>query len=144
MSPITHLTKAAPYAKHRPAMKTIALMTAAALALTLSACKNEPKVIDSTSPDPMASQLANAPAVELPPVMVGSVSFRCKDNSLVNVDFFKGDTQANLLFPKSDSPIILKAANEGDPLTGEGYTMTGDQHKITLSTPDKGEITCTH
>lgn len=126
-------------------MKIPHLMTAAALALTLGACqKNKPQVIDTTGPDPMASQLANAPAVQLPPAMVASVTFRCKDNSLVYVDFFKGNTEAHVRMNKGDTPIILKADKDGDPLTGNGYTMTGDQDKITLTEPGKSPLDCHH
>ncbi|MGN6374560.1 MAG: hypothetical protein ACTHMG_03295 [Sphingomonas sp.] len=127
-------------------MKSLPLMTAAvALTLTLGAChKKQPQVIDTTSPDPMASQLANAAPVKLPPAMTASVTFRCKDNSLVYVDFFKGNTEAHLHLKKGDTPIILTADEDGDPLTGNGYKMTGDQDKITLTTPDKGTLDCHH
>jgi hypothetical protein len=126
-------------------MKSLPLMmTAAALALSLGACQqNKPQVVDTTSPDPMASQLANAAPVELPPSMIATVSFRCKDNSLVSVDFFKGNTQANL-HPKNGPTVVLKAAKDGDPLTGNGYTMTGNQDKITLTEPGKGPLECHH
>jgi hypothetical protein len=127
-------------------MKSLPLMTAAAaLALTLGACqKSQPEVIDTTAPDPMASRLANAAPVELPPSITASVSFRCKDNSLVYVDFFKGNTQANLHLEKGSTPIILKAAQDGEPLTGNGYTLTGDQDKITLTEPGKAPLDCHH
>lgn len=126
-------------------MKSIPLMTAAALALVLGACqKKQPEVIDTTAPDPMASQLANAAPVELPPAMVASVSFRCKDNSLVYVDFFKGNTQANLHLERGNTPIVLKAAADGEPLTGNGYTLTGDQDQISLTKPGGAALSCHH
>jgi hypothetical protein len=127
-------------------MKSLPLMTAAAaLAFTLGACqKSQPEVIDTTAPDPMASKLANAAPVELPPAITATVSFRCKDNSLVSVDFFKGNTQANLHLKKGETPIILKADKDGDPLTGNGYTLTGNQDKITLTEPGKGPLECHH
>jgi len=127
-------------------MKSLPLMTAAAaLALSLGACqKKQPEVIDTTAPDPMASQLANAAPVALPPAMVASVTFRCKDNSLAYVDFFKGNTQANLKFKKTDTPIVLKADKDGDPLTADGYTLTGTQDEITLIKPDGTKLDCHH
>lgn len=127
-------------------MKSLPLMTAAAaLALSLGACqKKQPEVIDTTAPDPMASQLANAAPVELPPSITASVSFRCKDNSLAYVDFFKGNTQALLRFKKGESPIVLKAATDGDPLTGDGYTLTGTQDEISLIKPDGTKLDCHH
>jgi hypothetical protein len=126
-------------------MKSFTLMTAAALALTLGACqKNQPEVIDTTSPDPMASKLANAAPVELPPAMVATVPFRCKDNSVVTVDFFKGNTQANLRMKKGDQSIVLKADKDGDPLKADGYSMTGNQDNITLTKPDGSTLSCHH
>lgn len=126
-------------------MKSLTLMIAAALALTLGACqKSQPEVIDTSGPDPMASQLANAAPVELPPAMVASVSFRCKDNSLAMVDFFKDDTQANLRFNKGDTPVVLKADKSGDPLVGGGYTLKGNQDNVSLTKPDGTTLSCHH
>ena len=127
-----------------PAMKALTLIAAAALTLSLAACNNnKPQVVDTTSPDPMASQLANAAPVALPPSMIATVSFRCKDNSLASVDFFKGNTQANLHIGK-DPVVVLKADKDGDPLTGSGYTMTGDQDNITLTKPGGSALSCHH
>jgi len=121
------------------------MTAAAALALSLGACqKKQPEVIDTTAPDPMASQLANAAPVELPPAMTASITFRCKDNSLTYVDFFKGNTQANLHLQKGSTPIVLKAAKDGDPLTGNGYTLTGNQDAIKLTKPDGTTLDCHH
>ena len=112
---------------------------------SLGACqKPQPTVIDTTAPDPLASQLANAAPVELPPAIVATVAFRCKDNSLVHVDFFKGNTQANLHPDKGGSTVVLKADKDGDPLTGNGYTMTGNQDKISLTQPDGKTLECHH
>ena len=126
------------------AMKSFTLIAAAAAALALGGCQKKPEVVDTTAPDPMASQLANAAPVELPPSMIASVTFRCKDNSLAYVDFFKGNTQANLKFKKTDTPIVLKADKDGDPLTGNGYSLTGNQDNITLTQPGKGTLDCHH
>ena len=124
-------------------MKSLPLLTAATLALTLGACqKPKPTVIDSTSPDPMASQLANAAPVTLPPVMTSSVTFRCKDNSLAYIDFFKGNTQANVHPTKGATPVVLKADKDGDPLTGGGYTLTGNEDAITLTKPNGATLEC--
>ena len=126
-------------------MKSLPLMTAAAaLALSLGACKQNPEVVDTTAPDPMASQLANAAPVQLPPAMTASVTFRCKDNSLAYVDFFKGNTEMHLRLAKGDTPIILKADKDGDPLKGDGYTVTGDQDKISLTKPGGSALECHH
>jgi hypothetical protein len=119
------------------------MTAAAALALSLGACKEtKPTVVDTTSPDPMASQLANAAPVELPPAMTASVTFRCKDNSLAYVDFFKGNTQANVHPTKGATAVVLKADKDGDPLVGGGYTLTGNQDAIKLTKPDGTTLDC--
>ena len=126
-------------------MKSLPLMTAAVLALSLGACqKPQPTVVDTTAPDPLASQLANAAPVQLPPAIVATVAFRCKDNSLLHVDFFKGNTQANLHLENGGSTVVLKADKDGDPLTGNGYTMTGNQDKISLTKPGGAALDCHH
>ncbi|MDF7775921.1 hypothetical protein P1X14_11740 [Sphingomonas sp. AOB5] len=110
-------------------MKTLPLLAIAAV-VTLSACKPEPEVVDSRAPDPQASALANAAPVELPPAIAASVSFRCQPgNTLLYVDFFKGDKMAILKTEKDGAPIMLKAANAGDPYVGEEGSIVTGNHK---------------
>src|SRR5687768_2013085 len=63
----------------------------AAGALALAACNNEPEVIGERA-DPMKDQLANAAPVELPPAIAASKTYRCKDNSVVRVDWLSDQT----------------------------------------------------
>lgn len=122
--------------------KPILLSAAALLLLPLAACDNKPETVTTTAPDPMAEQLKNSAKVVLPPSIKASVAFRCKDNSLVFVDFFSGDKLAKLRTKKDGTPISLTAANAGDPLTADGYSMTGTPKSITLTQPGKGTLTC--
>jgi len=125
-------------------MKSYFLPAAAAL-FALSACNSQPskpEIVD-TNPDPMAAELANQGAVELPPSIKAEKSFRCKDNSLVYVTFFQGDKQAFVKTKKDGEPTVLKAANAGEPLTADGgWKLTGDVSHITLAQPGKGEQSC--
>lgn len=126
-------------------MKIRTLPIAAAVALlSLTACgQSEPEVVDSRAPDPMAEQLKNAAPVELPPSIKANVTFRCQPgNTLVYVDFFDGDKQANLRTEKDGSPTALTAANAGDPLTGGGYSITGNTKSIEYAAPDGSKHTC--
>ncbi|WP_294267146.1 hypothetical protein [uncultured Sphingomonas sp.] len=125
-------------------MKHILPLAAVIAALSLSACQNEPEVVNALPPDPLADQLANAAPVELPPAMKGSVSFRCQPgNSLVFVDFFQGDKLANLRTEKGGTATVLKADEAGKPLTAEGgYSLTGDMKNIKVTIPGKGDLTC--
>lgn len=122
--------------------KLILPLVAISASISLAACKQKVEEVDSRAPDPMASQLANAAPVELPPAVKATVSFRCKDNSLAYVDFFQGDKLAHLRLKEGETPITLKAEKAGDPLVGDGYTITGDPKAITLTRPGKGELTC--
>ena len=130
----------------RAAMRNIlALAAVAAASLTLTACNSntEPTEVDTRAPDPMASQLANAAPVELPPALKASVTFRCQPgNSLVYVDFFGGDKQVNLRTEQGATPIVLRAAEAGQPYTGEGYTVEGTPSQITYTPAGKSALTC--
>ncbi len=125
-------------------MKILLPVTAAAALLVLAACDSkpaQPEVID-TNPDPMASQLANAGAVELPPAIKAEKTMRCKDNSVVHVTFFEGDKQA-VVQPDKGTPTTLTAATGGEPLVAEGgWKLTGTPANITLEQPGKASLTC--
>lgn len=125
-------------------MRTTLVIAAAAALLPLAACNNnQPETVDTRAPDPMASQLANAAPVDLPPPLKASVTFRCQPgNSLVYVDFFGGDTQANLRTEANGTPIRLTAPEAGQAFTGDGYTVEGTPTAITYTAPGKSALTC--
>lgn len=122
-------------------MRILPIAGLATLAL-LGACKPEPKILDSRAPDPLAAEKAKAPKAVLPPPIKSSATFRCKDNSLVYIDFFEGDTLLNLRTVKDGVPTQLKAEAAGKPFTGGGFTVTGNDKGIMLTAPDKGEQSC--
>lgn len=125
-------------------MKNPSLIAAAAVALlSLAACENKPEEVSSTAPDPMASQLANAAPVELPPAISESVSLRCGDNSLVYVDFFEGNKQVQLKTEKTGPATMLKAAEAGQPFEAEGgYKLTGTPKNVNVTLPGKAAKNC--
>jgi hypothetical protein len=98
----------------------------AALAF-LSACDTKPTTIVGGGPtDPTADQIKNAPPVKLPPAMLASKSYRCKDNSLIYIDWFNDNMTANLrLKDKTATPVNLSAPSAGAPYVGGDYTLTG-------------------
>jgi len=98
----------------------------AALAL-LAACDTKPTTIIAGGPaDPTADTIKNAPPVKLPPAMLASKSYRCKDNSLIYIDWFNDNQTANLrLKDKTAAPTNLKAPSAGAAYTGGDYTLTG-------------------
>ncbi|UZW53727.1 hypothetical protein NUH86_09165 [Sphingobium sp. JS3065] len=120
----------------------LSLISVAALAL-LSACNNndEPEVVGGPA-DPMAERLANAAPVELPPMVKESHQYRCKDNSLIFVDFMSDDKTANLRTEKNGAPIKLTAAEAGKPFEAEGYKVEGSGKQITATLPGKSAVSC--
>ncbi|MET0239575.1 MAG: hypothetical protein ABW184_06720 [Sphingobium sp.] len=124
-------------------MRYITLAPLSLLALmTLAACgKSEPESFNG-APDPMAEQLANAPAAELPPPVKANKTYRCKDNSLVYIDYFADDLSANIRTDKTTPPTRLKAAEKGKPFEAEGYVVDGSGATVTITLPGKSAQSC--
>jgi hypothetical protein len=128
-------------------IRTITLITLGGLAL--AAC--EPETIDGNKrPDPMADELANAAPVELPPAIASSKTYRCKDNSVVQIDWLAQDKGA-YVHGNGQEQTHLKPAEpvEGKPastdLTAEGgYLLRGNASAstVTLAMPGKGSQAC--
>jgi hypothetical protein len=121
------------------------LLPAAAVALlALSACNQEPEVISERAPDPMASQLANAAPVELPPAIKATVSMRCQPgNALLFVEFFGGDKQVTVATEQNGPKTRLTAPEAGQPFTAEGgWKLTGTPASATVEVPGKGTLSC--
>jgi len=125
-------------------MNKTPLIAAAAALLSLAACnKDKPEEVSGVAPDPMASQLANAAPIELPPAIAAQVSMRCGDNSLVFIDFFQGDKQAIVRTVKDGPATVLKAPTAGEPYVAEGgFKVTGNAKTATVITPNEGTRTC--
>lgn len=117
-------------------------IAALALILPLAACETKTETVTSEAPDPQAEQLKKAPPIALPPSISASVELRCKDNSLVFIDFFSGKTTANLHTTKDGPVVKLVAPKAGDPLVADGYSLTGTPDAVTLTQPGKPSQTC--
>lgn len=120
------------------------ILSAAAFAalLSLAACNSEPETVTGGTADPDAATLKEAPPVELPPMLTASRTYRCKDNSLVYIDFFSDNVTANLRDTKDGAPVVLKAPEAGKPFAADGYTLTGSGSQVELARPGKGSETC--
>ena len=123
-------------------MNKINMITAASLAalLSLSACSNEPEVVD-TNPDPMKDELAKAAPVEAPPMIQASRTYRCKDNSLVYIDFYTNNT-AQYRTEKGGQATTLTAPAAGQAYTAEGHSVSANAAQIQLTAPGKGSLSC--
>ncbi len=111
-----------------------------AASLLLAACNNAPEVVD-TNPDPMKDELAKAQPVEAPPMIQASRTYRCKDNSLVYIDFYTNNT-AQYRTEKGGAATMLTAAQPGQAYTAEGYSVSGNGPQIELTAPGKGSLSC--
>jgi hypothetical protein len=122
--------------------KHIAFATLTA-ALALAACDSKPTP-PAGSDDPNSPNFS-APAVakaELPPMPKSSKSFRCDDQSVVEVQLFQGDKQANVSADKG-MPAVLKAEEASKPFVAEGYELTVAGDAITLTRPGHPKQKCT-
>ena len=122
---------------------TLPLIAVATLAL-LSACNksDEPEVVGGPA-DPMAEQLDNAAPVELPPSVKANKQYRCKDNSLIFVDFMTDDKTANLRTEKTGNATKLVAPEAGKAYVAEGgYEVSGQGDDVTITVPGKGAQSC--
>jgi hypothetical protein len=117
----------------------LALVAAAALA----GCNQEDHNIVAGGPaDPVGNQ-ANADVV-LPPAIAHSKIYRCKDNSVVYIDWLADKKSANLRTEQNAPPTQLTAPEEGKPMVAEGYSLTGtgEGSTVTLSRPGTGSQSC--
>ena len=117
-------------------------MTAAALGSTLllAAC-GKPETITSSDVDPDAAALNAAAPVELPPMVTQSRTYRCKDASLVYVDFFSNNT-AHYKTSKEGTPTALSAPEAGKPYVADGYSVSGDGPQVDIAAPGKPSQSC--
>jgi hypothetical protein len=93
------------------------LMIVAAAAL--AGCDNSDHTIvaDPAGPDPMANAVANVGSVTLPPSIQASKAYRCKDNSLIYVDWLSDGT-ARVKKERTEVGTTV-ALGEGAPLQGD-------------------------
>lgn len=125
-------------------MAKLPSLIAVAAMLTLAACnKPEPELVD-TNPDPMANQIANAAPVELPPPVTDSAIYRCKDNSIVYVDFLGDKSSANVRTAKEAAPVQVKAGAEGGDMTGgNGFSVSGSGKTVQIAVNGGAPQSCT-
>ena len=127
--------------------RKLSLIVIAAAALV--ACKQE-TIVANEAPDPMAEELANAAPVELPPAIEASKTYRCKDNSLVRIDWLQGGKGA-YVHGEGQEQTHLKAAVavDGKPATTDlsaegGFLLKGSAtaSTVSLTMPGKGAQSC--
>ena len=121
-------------------MKTqLSPVAAAAVAalLTLSACGSEPET-NAAEANAQAEPAAPPPQLKM---IQASRTYRCKDNSVLQVDFYTNDTAAASL-GEGGERVELTAAGGEPPYTAEGWSISANEPEITLTAPGKGTLTC--
>jgi len=127
-------------------MTRTALLVALAAAASLAGCNNDSHTIVA-GPDGDAANQApptNGP-VELPPTIASSKTYRCKDNTIVSIDWLSDNKTANFRGGEDQPVVQLTAPEPGQPLTAEGgYSLTGtaEGSGVSLTLPGKGAQSC--
>ena len=128
-------------------IRNITLIALCSVALV--ACEKE-TIVAGEQPDPMKEELAKAAPVELPPAIAASKTYRCKDNSLVQIDWL-ADNKGAYVHGADRTQTHVKPAEavEGQPagsdLTAEGgYVLKGSAtaSTVNLTVPGKGAQAC--
>lgn len=70
-----------------------------------------------------------------------SRTFRCKDNSLIYVDFYTNNT-ARARTEKDGTPTVLTAADGKPPYTAEGWSVSENAAQVSITAPGKGTQNC--
>lgn len=119
--------------------------------LTLSACNDGGHTIVQQGPtDTLANEIANAPAVELPPAIAASKTYRCDGNKVVEIDWTERDGKpagANYRVGADtiESTVTTAPAEGTGPYTGaDGSSITGtkDAASVQVSVAGAPAITC--
>lgn len=122
--------------------RTLTILSLAAAAALAGCNQSEPIVLNDLSDD--TANAATNGTVELPPSIAASKIYRCKDNSIVYVDYMSDGKSANFRADKGQTPIRLVAPSAGHPMIAEGYALAGTAtaSTITLARPGKASQSC--
>jgi hypothetical protein len=124
-------------------IKCLLAAASGAALFALAACNPEPETIESGPADPQAAELAKKAPVALPPSIVSSHAYRCKDNSLVYVDFMSDQKTAVYRTKKGGDATVLTAPEPGKAYVADGgYSVTGGGTSISVTAPGRGTQSC--
>ena len=123
--------------------RTHTLLALVAVAALAGCNKTTPAANEAANAEANAAATANI-AASMPPAIVASKIYRCKDNSVAYIDWLAGDTTADLRTEQGGSPTRLTADAAGGALKAEGYSLIGlpTAKTVTLTRPGKGEQAC--
>ena len=114
-----------------------------ALTLTAAAALAGCNQQDQAASD-AANAAANAAPIELPPSIIASKIYRCKDNSVVYIDWLSDNKSANVRTEQNGPATHLVGPEAGQPMVAEGFSLTGaaTDSSVNLTRPGKGAQSC--
>ena len=114
--------------------RTLTTIIAVAAAATLASCDSSDHTIvtDPAGEDPQANAVANISEVRLPPSIAASKTYRCKDNSLVYIDWLsdgsarvkKSKTEVGTPVMPGETPVLQGTA-DAPAITYNGQSCKG-------------------
>ena len=112
------LDAAAPVSASTSVMtRTLTLLTLVAAAALAGCNKEDHTIVGGPGADEPEANSVAAPVV-LPPAIVASKTYRCKDNSLVYIDWLSDNT-ARIKKDKNEVGTTVTPGADGSPLTGD-------------------------
>ena len=122
--------------------RTSLLLTLAAAA-ALAGCDRDKTIVIGPDGSVVDETPSTSQPVELPPSIVATKTYRCKGNGIIQIDWLSDNKTANLR--RDDGQVVqLTASEAGQPLTAEGYSLSGsaEASTITLERPERGTTIC--
>lgn len=107
---------------------------AIAAAATIAGCDNSDHNLVAGEPyDPQAEAVQNLEGIELPPAIVASHAYRCRDNSLVYIDWLNNDTARIKQSRQEVGTTVTKGEGEDAAYTAEGQSLSGGPEDQTIT-----------
>jgi hypothetical protein len=118
------------------------LIIAALAATAITACSKSDHTIVAGSKDDGVT--VNTAAIVMPPAIESTKSYRCKDNTVVYIDWLNDKKTADIRASKAGSASRVVSAEAGKPMTAAGYSLTGtkDSASVTVERPGMGSQSC--
>lgn len=115
--------------------RTAQSLALAAILLSVSACNSQPETMNTGSGDPMAEELANAAPPPPMPMIKESHAYRCKDNSLIFLDFMTDNVTVNFKSEREGPVTVLKAPAAGEPFVSQDGSkkLSGSGTEVTFN-----------
>ena len=116
-------------------MNRILCLTLLAAAAALAGCDQSDHNLTAQGPyDPQANASANASAVTLPPSIAAQKAYRCKDNSLIYVDWYSdGSARVKNARNEAGTPIPAPPQVDGNVTEAAPSPLEGSATSDSIS-----------